>query len=83
MIPADVRSPSPADVAGSLLVSLDVGHGAVAVAQRLRSHQVVAAVARLPVLEVGQRRHDVGQRAEVTLRRVVLVRVEESPLNQP
>lgn len=75
LVSLTVTAPSPGDVAGSLLVGLHVRHGAVPVAERLVSHQVVAAVARLPgLVEVGERRHDVGQRAEVALRRVVVLR---------
>lgn len=75
-------SPSPSDVTGSLLVSLDVGHGAVPIAKCLVSHQIVSTVACLPVLvEMGKGRHDVCQRAQITLRRVVLLNGEQTLSN--
>lgn len=65
---------SPGDIACSLLISLDVCHGAVTVTKRFNSHQIVAAVACLPgLVEVGEGRHYICQRAEVALRWVILL----------
>lgn len=69
-----VTSHSPSDITCSLLISLDVSHGAIPVAKRFNSHQIIAAVTCLPVfVEMGERRHNVRQRAEVTLRWVFLL----------
>ena len=74
-----MTSPSPSDVTCSLLVPLDVCDGAVPVAERLDSHQIVAAVTWLSgLVEVAERRHHICQRAEVTLRRVVLLNEPQS-----
>ena len=67
------RAALPSDFAGSLLVTLHVGHRAVAVAQGVHAHEVVAAVVTLVgLVEVGEGRHHVGQRAQVALTWVIL-----------
>lgn len=69
-----MTTPSPSDIACSLLISLDVCHRAVTVAKRFNSHQIIAAVTCLPgLVEVGERRHYICQRTEVTLRWVILL----------
>lgn len=68
-----MTSPSPSNITCSLLICLEVCHGAVPVAKRVISHHVVAAVIRFPgLVEVGEGRHYICQRAEVTMRRVIL-----------
>lgn len=68
-----MTSPSPSDITCSLLISLDVCHRAVPVAKRFISHQIIAAVTCLPgLVEVGEGRHYICQRAEVTLGWIVL-----------
>lgn len=64
------RGVSPGDIARRLLLCLDVGHGAVPVAERLHPHQVVPIFAAL--VQMAQRRHHVGQRPQIALRGVVL-----------
>lgn len=61
---------SPGDIAGRLLLSLDVVHGAVPVAERLHSHQAVPIVAAL--VQLAERCNYIGQRPEITLRGVIL-----------
>lgn len=74
-----MTSPSPSDITCSLLISLDVCHRAVPVAKCFNSHQIIAAVTCLPgLVEVGERRHYICQRTEVTLRWVILLNGKQS-----
>ncbi len=70
-----MTSPSPSEITCSLLISLDVCHRAVPVAKRFNSNHIIAVVACLPgLVEMGEGRHYICQRAEVTLRRIILLK---------
>lgn len=69
-----MTSSSPSDITWCLLFSLDVSHRAIAIAKRLNSHQIIAAVTCLPgLVEVGEGCHYIRQRTKVALRWVILL----------
>lgn len=76
--PDSFRQLSPCDIIRSLIIALNVGHGAVTITKCFSSHHIIPAVTQFSsFVEVGKRCNHVCQGTKISLTWVVLQRSKQ------